>query len=282
MSATTIVADIVLDAIDVVGTRRKVDPAWVEAIAGSFAERGQLAPIDLVQLGDRFGLVAGGHRLAAARKLGWNTIAAFVKDPATYANEAELVLREVEENLIRRQLSVLDKAVEIVRWRDAYNAANLTRKAGRPAKKTSQNATIPADEEISAKLALIFSEAAQQALGVSRRALFRLVQIAGIATEVRDRIALHPIADNQSELLQLAALTPARQADVAALLTAEPPQATSVADAITILDRVPTQAPEPRWQKVSSAFSSMKTADQHAFFAAHEETIRAWLAGRPA
>lgn len=278
-SVPNTIADIAVDTIDVVGARRKVDPAWVGTLASLFEKQGQLQPIDLVSAGDRYRLVSGHHRLAAARQLGWSTVAAIVKDPAVYASEADITLREITENLARRELSALDRAVDIVRWREAYEAANGAVKRGRPGK-LSQVATI--SDEVTGRFAESFSEAARKALGLNRDAISRAMLIATIGADVRDVIALHPIADNQSELLKLAFQSPERQARVAAMIASEPALASSVAEAVALLDKAPPPAAEPRWQKVSSAFSSMKTADQHAFFAAHEESIRAWLTGRSA
>ncbi|QDB99677.1 ParB/RepB/Spo0J family partition protein [Mesorhizobium sp. 8] len=270
--ATTI-SGIDVSLVDIAAGRRKLDPAWVETLSDLFTEQGQKTPIEVIAAEGRYRLVFGHHRLAAAKLLGWAEIDAVVKSPSDFASEAEITLAEITENLARRELSVLDRAVDIARWRAIYEATHLIAKPGRKAKAIGA-------EELTAKFAVNFSTAAQKAFGLSERSIFNAVKVASIAADVRDRIALHAIADNQSELLALAAEAPPRQADIAALLTSEPAQAASVADAVAILDRVPAPAKTPGWQKLADGFSRLKEADQHRFFSLHEAAIVAWLKER--
>lgn len=272
---TIAISAIDVSLIDLAAGRRKLDPAWVETLADLFSSQGQKTPIELIATEDRYRLVFGGHRLAAARHLGWVKIGAIVKSPDDFASEAEITLAEITENLARRELSVLDRAVDIARWREIYEAAHLLNKGGRHRKDADP-------EELSANFALSFSEAAQKTFDLSRRSVFNAVKIASIAADVRDRIALHPIADNQSELLALAAELPGRQADVAALLMAEPAQASTVAGAIAILDRVPEPAKPAAWQKLSETFSRLKPRDQRRFFELQEAAILTWVKERGA
>lgn len=265
------VSRIPIALVDVPAGRRRLDPAWVETLADLFASEGQRTPIEVVASGGRYRLVFGGHRLAAGRQLGWSEIGAMVKALEDYASEAEIVQAEITENLVRRDLSVLDKAVDLARWREAYNAAHLVSKGGRPRKGVGA-------EELTAKFCSRFSDVALKVLGVSERSIYLALKIASIEADVRDRLALHAIADNQSELLTLAAETPARQDMIAALLTAA--KAGSVGEAIALIDRVAKPAAEPRWQKVSTAFSALKEAEQDRFFALHEAAIQRWLKGR--
>lgn len=272
-SKPAVISDIDIALIDVVAGRRKLDPAWVETLSDLFASQGQQSPIELIARGERYQLVFGAHRLAAGQRLGWAKIAAVVKQPEDFANEAEITLREITENMARRQLSVLDKAVDIARWRDAYSAAHVVSKGGR--KKAAAG-----DEELTAKFAESFTVASQKAFGLSERAVTYAIKIATIPFAIRDRIALHAIADNQSELLQLAAEPPERQAQIVALLTAEPAQAESVADAIALIDRLPKPNKPAGWERLSEAFSRMKERDQDRFFTLHEAAIQRWLAER--
>lgn len=71
-----------LDLIDVGERLRPVDPDYVALLAASLAERGLDTPI-VVSAGGPDGnhqLIAGAHRLAAARSLGWAEIEALVSD----------------------------------------------------------------------------------------------------------------------------------------------------------------------------------------------------------
>ena len=63
---------IALDRIRVPDNVRSLDEAHVQALAGSIALQGVLVPLVVRPDGDAFGLVAGFHRLAAARiRRGW-------------------------------------------------------------------------------------------------------------------------------------------------------------------------------------------------------------------
>ena len=284
VSKAMTVTDIAIAAIDVLPGRRKLDPTRIEALSDLLALQGQTVPIEVVARDDRYSLVFGAHRLAAARLLGWPVISAAVKQPSDFADEAEIVLREITENLAHRALSVLDRAVDIARWRKIYEATHAVAKPGRRPKEMSANFALISEEgdELSEKFALSFSEAAQKAFGLSRRTVFHATKIASIAADLRDRIALQPVADNQSELLALAAETPDRQAAIVALLTTDPPQAGSVAEAIAVIDRMPKPVPAAGWEKVASAFSRLKPRDQARFFELHEAAIQLWLKDRGA
>lgn len=259
--------------VDVAAGRRKLDPTWVETLADLFASQGQMTAIEVLAVDDRFRLVFGRHRLAAAKQLEWSHISAVVKSATDFAGEADIILREITENLARRELSVLDKAVDIARWREIYEANHLIAKPGRKAK--------PVDgEELTARFAVNFSVAAQKAFGLSERSIFNAVKVASISPDVRDRLALHPVADIQSELLQLASEPVDRQASIAALLTSDPAQANTVVEAIATLDRVPVKRPMTAWETAADKFAKLKPTEQERFFALHEAAILLWLKGR--
>lgn len=267
------ISDIALALIDVPSDRRRLDPKWVDTIAALFESQGQLSPIEVIARGERYQLVFGAHRRAAGIKAGWATIRAVVMDAATFASEAEIKLREITENLARREPSVLDRSVDITKWREIYEAAHRINKGGRRAKDVDP-------EELSANFALSFSEAAQRAFDLSRRTIFLALKIASIAAPLRELISLHPVADNQSELLQLAAEPPERQRQIVELLTRLALPAANVADAIAIMDSKPERPREAAWQKIATGFSRLKEAEQNRFFDLHEASIQRWLATR--
>lgn len=267
-----------IDAIHVPAGRRRLDPAWVETLAWLISEQGQKTPIEVVRDGEQLTLVAGAHRLEARRRAGDTVILANVTPREDFESEAEITLAEITENLGRRELSVLDRAIDIARWRDIYEATNNVAGRGRPKKRGKLDEQ--GSDEISRRFATNFPEKAQQVLGVARDSIFRALRIARINADVRHRISLLPLADNQAELLALAAEAQDRQAKIAEMLAAETPLAGSVAEAIAILDRAPKPAKVERWQKLSNAFSALKERDQAAFFDLHAEAIERWLAAK--
>jgi ParB family chromosome partitioning protein len=118
VSAQDIVA-IPLDQIEVVDRLRALDPEGVDLIRISMAERGLINPISVRPMkGGGYRLIAGAHRLEAAKRLlaaglrEWSYISATVED--CDADEAEL--REIEENLCRKELSPYDEAEFYARW----------------------------------------------------------------------------------------------------------------------------------------------------------------------
>ena len=99
--------------------RTTLDQDWVAVLADSMGEVGQLTTID-VELGANgaLRLVAGAHRLAAAQRLGWVTISALVHAEGDTPDAARL--REIDENLVRRELSALDRALHLAERKKVY------------------------------------------------------------------------------------------------------------------------------------------------------------------
>ena len=71
---------VALDRIDVPENVRELDAAHVQALAGSIALQGLLVPLVVRPAGERFELVAGFHRAAAARSLGMTDVPIVVRD----------------------------------------------------------------------------------------------------------------------------------------------------------------------------------------------------------
>lgn len=93
--------------------RRALDEAAVTTLAESMSKIGLLTPITIRTNGDgELVLVAGGHRLAAALKLGWKEIDCIEFD----GDEIDAELWEIAENLHRAELSALQRDEQIVRW----------------------------------------------------------------------------------------------------------------------------------------------------------------------
>lgn len=273
------IEDIEIDHIDVPAGRRVLDPNWVEALSEEFKTIGHRDPIQVVAIGERYRLTFGGHRLAAKKRMGATTIAADVKQAGEFASEASMKLSEIAENFMRRELTVLDRSFDVAAWREIFEAATGAIKPGKKAisRKLATNSTEEL-QALSEQFSGSFSEAARTALRLSRDAIFRALKISTIEQAVRERISLHGIADNQSELLALAAQTASRQASIAGLLTSSPPAAASVADAIAILDRAPVAAKAEPWARLSDKFSKLPEPAQRKFFQEHWDLIEVMIA----
>ena len=75
--------DIALVDIRVPDNVRDLDPEHVTALAGSIELQGMLVPVVVRNDGEGFELVAGFHRIAAARSLGLKVVPVVVRDAVT-------------------------------------------------------------------------------------------------------------------------------------------------------------------------------------------------------
>ena len=98
-------SQIALDRIRVPENVRELDDAHVQALAGSIALQGMLVPVVVREDGDnRFELVAGFHRVAAARSLGLAEVPVVVRDAVT--EEADRAVK----NITRKALNPYEEA----------------------------------------------------------------------------------------------------------------------------------------------------------------------------
>lgn len=107
-------------------TARPVLPVKVEALARSIADVGLRQPINVRPLGEAFEVRGGGHRLAAFRKLGRETIPAFVRGD----DDLHAELAEIDENLIRNDLSPIERSAAQARRKAIYQELHPETKAG--------------------------------------------------------------------------------------------------------------------------------------------------------
>jgi ParB-like chromosome segregation protein Spo0J len=127
---------------------RALRPEKVAEIAESIqAREGLLQPIVLRPRGrNSFWLVAGRHRLEAARELGLDSILAIIRDGLD-ADAAQL--DEIDENLVRAELSPAERALHVGKRKDLYEKLHPETKHGgdrksAEAKSRSQNENLKA------------------------------------------------------------------------------------------------------------------------------------------
>lgn len=124
----TVIRDIRVDAI-VVGKRlRPLSDAMVNEIAESLTRVGQINPVSVFQPNARPTLIAGHHRLAAAKRLGWETIKCLIMP--SDMTEDDLLLSEIDENLARGELSAAERAIHIAERKAIYERNNPKAKHG--------------------------------------------------------------------------------------------------------------------------------------------------------
>jgi ParB family chromosome partitioning protein len=286
MTAAASIRAIEIARIDTSGRLRGVNDGAVAAYVEERQRGGTPPAIKVVERPDGYRLINGLQRLEAAKAFG-AMIEADVRPAAEFPTDVEVRRAEIIDNFMRHELTKLDRAIHLAEWKATYAEENDVaghggRRHGAGRKIKSQKLRAEQTDDGAAAFVARFSLAAAQFLGISERAVQLSVQIAtGIAQDIRLRIALTDIAHSQSELLELARQTPERQAAIVDLLLSEPPSARSVAEAIALLDGLPVVKLQG-WERLSGAFARLKPAEQQAFYAAHEDDIRAWLATRDA
>jgi len=181
--------------------KRKLDEGKVKSIADSFGSVGQLNPITIARGGDfgKYYLIAGLHRLEAAKLLDWQAVDAIVFSGDTI--EAELA--EIDENLMRNDLTVLEQGEHLQRRNEILEAMGQRAPSYRP-------------EKGSTVLPLKTTADIAKEVGLSETSAQRRMQVArNIVPEVKDAIRNTEIADSTTQLLELARLTPEKQVEVA-------------------------------------------------------------------
>lgn len=96
--------------------RMNMDPEALQDLSDSIAMRGILQPIVVRRRGDRFQIIAGHRRRAAARMAGLEEVPCVVLD----ISDDDLLELALIENLLREQLDPLDEARAFVQLRDRY------------------------------------------------------------------------------------------------------------------------------------------------------------------
>ena len=159
-----------------VNARHRKDLGNIDALAASIREIGLLNPIAVTEGGV---LIAGRRRLEACKRLGWEEIEARVLSLNDLGNE----LAEIDENLIRDDLSCLERAEHLYRRKEIYEAMHPeTKHGGAPGK--AGGGKKPKDEIISS-----FASDTASKTGVTPRTVQHEVQIVEkISAEVRDAI----------------------------------------------------------------------------------------------
>jgi len=189
--------DVKISDIKVVGRKRKLNEEKIRDLANSFKLLGQLQPIVINQ---DYTLLAGLHRLEAAKLLGWETIKAEVISGSQLEDE----LIEIDENLIRNDLTVLEQAELLQRRNEILKEMGLRRSHGRYPTNSLSDRGLKTTEDIAKEV------------GLANSTLLRRIQIAqNLVPEVKEKIRNTPIADSTTQLLELAKLKPEEQIEVA-------------------------------------------------------------------
>ena len=258
------VQPIPLNLIDEGERLRPVDADWVDILAASIQERGLDTPVQLRESDEideigRYRLVSGAHRLAAFRALGRTSIPAAIVD----MDDLGARLAEIDENLMRRELSDLDRAVFMLERKRVWETLHPRTKHG------GKRRGVQVDEFV--HLIDRFTGEAARKLGRSERDVRRIVQRAErLPAHVRRMIAGTRVAESGAELDRLIRVPLQLLDDVAELL--RDGQAPTVARALALARGESPAAPETaaeadarQLQKLQRAWSTAGSAARGAF-----------------
>jgi ParB family transcriptional regulator, chromosome partitioning protein len=237
---------------------RPVDPDKVAQVARSFAEVGQITDIEVRADGDAWMLVAGAHRLAAARSLGWKTISATI----FAGSEDQARLREIDENLFRHELNPLDEAVFLAERAEIYRRLHPETGIGKsPKSKNANLASLPKARK--------FADDVAERTGISSRTVSRaLTRFNKLSEAARDVIRGTEIARTGAALDFLCEIDPTHQARVAEQALAgdaRAPLAQRLAQAKQAVLRIAAPVPLPPLDRAWTAFGKLSLEEKAIF-----------------
>ncbi len=186
---------------------RSISKSKVDELAESIAAVGLLQPIVITEDNQ---LVAGLHRLEACRQLGLMKINAVVIPNLQLQKE----IAEIDENLIRNQLTVLEQCDQLKRRKELYEALYPETKRGGYVRAADEEIQ---SEDINDKRVVndAFSNRAAFERKVTPRTIQRAIRIAErLDADVKSRIADSPIAFRFTQLMRLAELEPLMQQQI--------------------------------------------------------------------
>ena len=186
--------------------RRETTPRYVEELTKSITAIGLINPITIDQ--DKT-LVAGLHRLEAAKLLGWTEIECNTVNMDNLQTE----LAEIDENIVRIGLSHRELGEQFMRRKEIYEMLHPETRQGMRNGQTSKSANLASLETKS------FAQDTAEKTGMSKRTVSRLLQIANnLSADAKQIVNANDMT--QDTALKLSRLPYNQQAEAASLLAA--------------------------------------------------------------
>ncbi len=201
--------------INVNDGRRKVDPDAVQEMADSISKVGLLNPITVDQ---DYTLIAGLHRLEAAKLLGWTEIECTVS--GLEGLEAELA--EIDENFVRKDLSDAEFRELLLRRKVIYENLHPETKVG-VAQAVAMNRTIGNNVTAPSAVTLKpFVDDTAEKIGKAPRTIREELQIAKhLVPEAQDVIQSSNTKIKKKDTIKISRLPPEQQEDAARQLVSK-------------------------------------------------------------
>lgn len=199
-----------ISRIQVRDGRRRMDAGHVRELEDSIRELGLLNPITI----DRGNvLIAGLHRLEAAKRLGWQEIECTVSS----LDGLQAELAEIDENIVRSDLPALEYGEALLRRKEVYEALHPETKHGGDRKSEEIKTTKCRFDNVKS-----FAQDTAEKLGVVPRTVERQIQtVKNLAPEAKEIIRDTDMKISKKAAMKLSRLEPAQQKEAAALLAAK-------------------------------------------------------------
>lgn len=192
--------------------RREAEPKSIEELARSISEIGLLNPITVDQ---GYTLIAGLHRLEAAKRLGWTEVECTV----TGLDGLQAELAEIDENMVRSELSAVEYGAVLLRRKEIYEALHPETKA------TYNGGSFRGNQhsgEVTDKMSATsksFAKDTADRLGVTARTVERYVRMMkNLTPDARLILSGSDVKLTQSAATKLSQLMPDQQKEAASML----------------------------------------------------------------
>ena len=199
-----------INEIKVNSDRRKASADDIQKLADSIDEVGMMNPITVDA---DHNLIAGLHRLEAAKLLGWSEIECSVCE----LDELHAELAKIDENYIRANLTPLETSQLMFRRKEIYETLHPETKAGAAQGNGMKRST--EDDGLADKLSAkpkSFAQGTAEKLGVDERTVRRQVKIAkDLTPEAQQIIEESGMKVTQQNLDKLSRLEPEQQKEAA-------------------------------------------------------------------
>lgn len=188
--------------------KREVDAKKVKLITKSINAVGLISPITV---NSKLELIAGNHRLEAFKTLGKTEIPARIID----VNELQAEMIEIDENLVRNELTELEKSEQLERRKELYEQLHpeATKKA--ITKKNLSKCKNSTTKEEDIKPVKTFVEDTAEQTGESKRSIYQKIYNAeNITPDAKEKIKGTPLEDKTTALTRIAKAEPEKQLEV--------------------------------------------------------------------
>ena len=204
-----------IEKIKIKEGRRRLDTDHVRELADSIRELGLLNP---VTIDSENTLIAGMHRLEAARQLGWSDVECTVSSLGGLQAE----LAEIDENFVRNDLSAVEYGDMLLRRKEIYEMLHPETKATYDGGPFRGNQHTDVVGDILSPTTKSFVQDTADRLGVVPRTVERQIRTArNLTPEAKEIIRDADAKLSKKTAMELSRLEPDQQREAAALLAAK-------------------------------------------------------------